>query len=230
MRSLLLACVAVLAIAGEASAQSEPQIELLDPPPGRRAPRDLPLEGSLPVTTNLFVAPSGEPFRSAPGAPYPVTAWFARADADHDGRLTLPEFIDDSLVFFKQLDANNDGVVDGFEGAAYEKTIVPELGAQRADLGMRPPPRRTGGFLGFGAKPVRSVPPEGAALYGLLNEPQPVNGADSDLDRRVSRAEATAAATRRFRRLDTDGDGALRLDALPTTPAQMQVMEREARR
>ena len=33
----------------------------------------------------LFVSPSGEPFRSRPGEPYPVAVWFAQADADHDG-------------------------------------------------------------------------------------------------------------------------------------------------
>jgi hypothetical protein len=61
---------------------------------------------------------------------------------------------------------------------------------------------------------------QGAAQYGLLNEPHPVRGADADLDSRVSRAEAEAAATRRFKLLDRLGAGRLSLADLPDTPAQ----------
>ncbi|MBN9319833.1 MAG: hypothetical protein BGN86_00725 [Caulobacterales bacterium 68-7] len=229
MRVLLFACLAA-ALAGEASAQG---IELLDPPPPRRAPREDRRPPPSAPRENLFIAPSGEPFRSPPGAAYPVSVWFARADADHDGRLTLKEFVDDSLTFFKQLDVNNDGVIDGFEAGAYERTIVPELSAQRADRGFRAPARRerTGGFLGFGSRPAPIRTAEGAALYGLINEPQPVSSSDGDLDRRITLAEATTAATRRFRRLDTDNDGVLRLDTLPKTPAQTALEAgREARR
>jgi len=218
MRLMLLACAASLLFASQVAAQ---QIELLDTPPDRRAPRGLP--GERAPTEQLFIAPSGEPFRAGLGAPYPVAAWFARADADHDGRLTLREFTDDSLLFFKQLDVNNDGVVDGFEGQAYEKEIAPELAAQRDDFGMRAPTRSGGGLFRRGKI---QIDPEGAALYGLLNEPQPVAGSDGDLDRRISLAEATSAAARRFRRLDTDNDGVLRLETLPTTQAQQRALER----
>lgn len=221
MRSILFACAAALAFTGEAFAQ----IELLPTPPDRGPTRG-ERGAAFGPSEHLFIAPSGEPFRAELQAPYPVGVWFARADADHDGRLTLAEFTADSLTFFDAMDVNHDGVVDGFEGQAYERTIVPELGAQRADLGIRPPPRRSGGLFGGGR--VRQGDAEGAALYGLLNEPQPVAGADSDLDRKISRAEATAAAQRRFRRLDTDNDGALRLDSLPTTQAQIRAADRAA--
>src|SRR5690349_14399725 len=36
----------------------------------------------------LFLSPMGEPFRGGEGA----EAWFARADADHDGVVTAAEF------------------------------------------------------------------------------------------------------------------------------------------
>ena len=36
----------------------------------------------------LFISPAGEPFRGGGG----LEAWFARADADHDGTLILAEF------------------------------------------------------------------------------------------------------------------------------------------
>jgi hypothetical protein len=221
MRSILFACAAALVFTGDALAQ----IELLPTPPDRQ-PSGRGRGGEpFGPTEHLFIAPSGEPFRAPPEAPYPVGVWFARADADHDGRLTLAEFTADALTFFDVMDVNHDGVVDGFEGQAYERTLVPELGAQRADLGLRPAPRR-GGLFGGGR--VRQVNAEGAALYGLLNEPQPVAGADSDLDRKISRAEASAAAQRRFRRLDADNDGVLTLGALPTTQAQMIAAERAA--
>jgi hypothetical protein len=60
----------------------------------------------------------------------------------------------------------------------------------------------------------------GAGLYGLLNEIQPVMGQDSDFNRRISKAEATAAAKDRFALLDKDKDGKLVLETLPVTPLQ----------
>lgn len=219
MRSILFACAAAFIITGDALAQ----IELLPTPPDRR-PAGRERGRDFGPTENLFIAPSGEPFRAAQHEAYPVGTWFARADADHDGRLTLKEFTADSLTFFDSMDVNHDGVVDGFEGQAYERTIAPELAAQRGDLGLRAGPRRSRGLFGAGRTPPGEA--EGAALYGLLNEPQPVAGADGDLDRKISRAEAISAAQRRFRRLDADGDGALTLDTLPTTQAQIRAADR----
>ena len=63
---------------------------------------------------------------------------------------------------------------------------------------------------------------QGAALYGLIAEPQPVMGADADFNRRITRDEATRAAVTRFKLLDTDKDGVLRLETLPKTPAQQR--------
>lgn len=95
----------------------------------------------------LFVSPAGEPFRSEPGEPYPVAAWFAQADADHDGKLTRDEFVADAARFFLRLDANRDGVVDGFEIKAYETEMVPEITEDRGP-GAGP---GGGGQQGFGA-------------------------------------------------------------------------------
>jgi EF hand domain-containing protein len=60
----------------------------------------------------------------------------------------------------------------------------------------------------------------GAAAYSLLAEPEPVRGADTNLDGRISKAEFLAAADRRFARLDKRGDGKLTLDELPLTAVQ----------
>ena len=35
--------------------------------------------------TQLFISPCGEPYRGRPGEPYPVVLWFKQADANHDG-------------------------------------------------------------------------------------------------------------------------------------------------
>ena len=75
----------------------------------------------------LFIAPSGEPFRAARGEPYPVDVWFARADADHDGKLTRSEFRRDFMTYFAVLDVNHDGIVDAKEITRYEEDLVPEV-------------------------------------------------------------------------------------------------------
>src|SRR5881628_2346458 len=84
-----------------------------DPPKPQRHPR-------------LFISPSGEPFRGEAG----LAAWFAGADANHDGAIDQAEFTADAMRFFKTLDANGDGKLDGFELQAYERDIVPELAQQ----------------------------------------------------------------------------------------------------
>lgn len=61
---------------------------------------------------------------------------------------------------------------------------------------------------------------EGAARFSLLNIPQPIRGADLNLDWKVTTDEWTRAANQRFAVLDTDGDGKLTLDTLPPLPGR----------
>jgi len=181
----------------------------------------------------LFISPAGEPFRAEAGAPYPVAAWFAGADADHDGALTRDEFVADALRFFAVIDGDHDGVVDGFEVSNYETQIAPEiLQGFRAARGWAggqgprdgpPGGGRSGGKRGGG--PMGGML-QGAAPYSLLAEPQPVMGADADFNRRITRDEAARAAKARFALLDTDGDGRLRLAGLPHPPAQQRFEDR----
>jgi Ca2+-binding EF-hand superfamily protein len=138
----------------------------------------------------VFISPSGEPFRPTPSGPPPFEAWFSKVDARHDGRIDRADFRADAVAFFHRLDANGDGVIDGFEISAYEKTIAPELNEQ-TDAG--------------GA---------GRAYFALLNEPEPVSGADLALDLRITMAEWLAATDRRFDLLDPRKTGFLDHDAL----------------
>lgn len=79
------------------------------------------------VEEQVFIAPSGEPFRAPFGQPYPVAVWFAGADTNHDGKLTSTEFLIDFMRFFDSLDVNRDGQLDASEVARYETDIAPEV-------------------------------------------------------------------------------------------------------
>jgi hypothetical protein len=76
---------------------------------------------------NVFISPSGKPFRAPPGAPYPVVDWFHQADRNGDSRLDRSEFLADAEAFFKVLDVNGDGVLDPYEVSIYEHRIAPEI-------------------------------------------------------------------------------------------------------
>jgi len=229
MNSRLIAMtVGLAALAASAAAQPGP------PQPTEAAPPLETEETFAPPEEQVFISPAGEPFRAPAGAPYPVVAWFGRADADRDGALSLAEFVADASGFMDRLDTDRDGRVDGFENADYETGIAPEI---RGLLRRPPPPRQAAPYwrpftrsdLMWGRPPMLSPQPgrppvgmnrQGAGQYGLLNEPHPVRGSDGDLDGRITRAEAEAAARRRFGLLDGDGDGRLVLAELPMTPAQ----------
>jgi len=106
------------------------------------------------MAPGLFVSPFGEPFRSEPGEPWPVAAWFAGADADHDGKLTRAEFMADGVRWFDQLDVNKDGVIGQAEIAAYE-AMAGQLGGGMGGPGggMGRPGGPAGGGGGWGGGP-----------------------------------------------------------------------------
>lgn len=154
----------------------------------------------------LFVSPAGEAFRGEDG----LAAWFAGADADHDGALTLTEFREDFMRFFKVLDADGDGQIDGPENTVYETKLVPEITRMGFDRGPGP----GGGERKMFRKVDKREPRTGAARFSLLNIPQPVRGADADLNQRVSAEEWARAARQRLELLDADKDDKLTLEGL----------------
>jgi hypothetical protein len=195
---------------------------------------------------NVFISLSGEPFRAAAGTPYPVATWFAQADTDHDGRLSKAEVQADAARFFNRLDENHDGVIDGLEVQDYEQTTAPEIlprieglhSGEGMDASLtfgdpnnsdnRPQGRRSGGLNGRQPAPAKGVGVQGAAVYSLVNTPEPVAAADSHFDGRITRQEFIAAVTARFERLDTKGEGYLTLANLPKTPIQTEILKRQA--
>lgn len=192
---------------------------LAQPPPPPEADAQEP-----PRRQQVFISPAGEPFRAPRGEPYPVVAWFARVDADRDGAISRQEFTADALAFHARLDTDKDGQVDGFEIADYETAIAPEIlspldrgdegpGAVVVDIRRRP-------LFGGADREVYGRSRNGAGLYGLINEVQPVMAQDADFDRRIDTREVAATARDRFAILDRDRDGKLILATLPKTPFQ----------
>src|SRR3954466_14127362 len=79
--------------------------------------------GRAHVRGGLFLSPMGEPFRSEDPAADNVGAWFARADSDRDGALSLAEMEADAGRFFTALDTNRDGELGPEEVSAYEMEV-----------------------------------------------------------------------------------------------------------
>jgi hypothetical protein len=199
---------------------------------------------------NVFISPAGKPYRARPAEPYPVVQWFTEADANHDGKLTREEMRADAAAFFRTLDTNHDGVIDGFEVQAYEQNVAPEILPRienlRAGEGFDPnldlaDQRNTerqgssgGGRGGFQMRQPREVKGEtgtqGAAVYSLINQPEPVAAADADFDGKITLAEFEAAADRHFEILDTKQQGYLTLAGLPKTPIQEEIEKAAKRR
>jgi hypothetical protein len=191
----------------------------------------------------LFISPCGKPYRSQPGEPYPVVAWFKAVDANHDGKIDKDEFAAEAKDFFSTLDRNGDGVITDQEISYYEHQMVPEITAGivpsalhdgQAHLiqvqmggmggggggGGGGPPADSASSGSTSKTPERDLPRQGAATFGLLNDAEPVRSADRQLNGRITLDDFVKRADHNFDRLDYDKRGYLTLDDLPRTPAQ----------
>ncbi|HTM80751.1 hypothetical protein [Asticcacaulis sp.] len=176
------------------------------------------------MSLNTFFSPSGQPFRAAAGQPYPVAKWVEQADTDKDGKISHDEFITDATAFFNKLDANHDGYIVSSENSAYENQVAPEI--QNIDPRIRQPKNYTasadsggGDTDPTGGRYQKQI--VGASQYGVIDEPQPIRAADSNLDFRVKIDEWINASNQRFTILDRNEDGFITMDELPKTPAQI---------
>ena len=190
-----------------------------------------------------FVSPMGEPFRSRSPDDDPFARWFRQADANGDGMITAVEMHADAANFFQKLDSNGDGEIDSEEIVFYEQEIAPEVqvnsnwkrsrqenAAQRSvSDGQSSRPQRRRSANNIDGYQLHGL--QGGARYGLLNLPQPVMGADSDFNRKVTLAEFSRAASYRFQLLDTKNTGWLALADLETlVPARPKSGKRIKRR
>ena len=176
----------------------------------------------------IFIAPSGEPFRVSGSAPYPVAQWFAGADRNGDGKLDTDEFVADFLRFFDQLDVDHDGAIDGVERTRYENEVAPEtLGGSSEQRNSFADESADRDIAGEGAsgdtdapKPRYGANPTGAGRFDLFGMPEPVAAMDTEMRGRITRRAAQQAADDRFALLDQAHRGYLTLDTLPPTYAQ----------
>lgn len=182
-----------------------------------------------------FISPMGEPFRALSTGEAPIARWFAQADKNRDGVLTVDEMQLDADRFFARLDDNQDGQIDREEVVNYESGIAPEIQVNsnwrqpRGQPSEAPEAKRDRGSDEVKRKrkdddhdgyQIGGL--QGAARYGLLNIPQPVAAADADFNRAVSQTEFRQAAAYRFKLLDSHGQGRITLAELearlPTRP------------
>lgn len=179
--------------------------------------------GCGPPFARTYIAPMGEPLRTD-GFTDPMKAWFDRADANHDGKVSLAELQADSDRFFTLLDKDRSGEIDPQELSDYENVLAPEIKLYQPGQDRKP---RTGGQRRAAKAAARSradyQAPYGAGEWASLNIPEPIAAADYDLNRGISRAELAQAAANRWPLLDPERRGFLTYDSLPKSPAQMDI-------
>ncbi|MEO7564031.1 MAG: EF-hand domain-containing protein [Sphingomicrobium sp.] len=188
-----------------------------------------PSERAIVVTGHAwapFISPMGEPFRAHSVTDNTLANWFAQADSNRDGALTMLEMRADAERFFVTLDTGGDGAVDPDELIHYEWEIAPDvqiMSKTRRPAGAAPPPPEdSGGRKDRERDDNQDFAGQGAARYSLLNMPQPVAAADINFDRSITAAEFRAAAGDRFLLLDRGHTGRLTLPELELQLAAAQ--------
>lgn len=171
-------------------------------------------------------SPNGEPLV---GAGWPahcgdaLDAWFDRADANHDGRLTLAEFEADAVRQFGVMDLRHDGKITAAELSTYRQSVMggryasistPEAGARpRGTIGDSEG-REGAGFPGEGRRrhDEGAMPRPDSSGTMPADQPDPVMSADTDLDGSVTLEEFRALVRQNFADLDRDHAGSIAKD------------------
>lgn len=221
---LLMACTALPALA-----QGPAMPPRSGPPPSGEEPAGPP--SGRTVGQSVFFSPSGEVFKAPLKDPYPVALWFAGADTDKDGALSPEEFQADAMRFFAIVDRDGKGVITSQDNTFYETELAPEITGFSPMVAQPKNPRRAedeGDKNAAANRYVKSV--QGAAQFGLINEPQPIRAADANFDYRITAEEWTRATSQRFRLLDANKDDKLTPDELPKTPLQRGLEQRAVER
>jgi hypothetical protein len=170
----------------------------------------------------------GQPFRAS-GDQTGMQKWFAEADTDHDGKISVAEFVADADAFLPRVDRNGDGVITSVESDALWREQAPEVISNDvsydAPLDSNTPvgagehhtshPSSGGASWGGvvsaeGGRthgPGGGPRPIGAQAFGLLGDPEPIMSCDTNFDRRIEKTEFEQCAARRFVLLDANHDG-----------------------
>ncbi|MES1198925.1 MAG: EF-hand domain-containing protein [Pseudomonadota bacterium] len=177
-------------------------------------------QAAQPVTVErgaLFITPMGEAFRSLDHDVAPIQVWVNTIDVDKDGKLSQQEYLADALLFFERLDTNHDVSLTSAEGTAYWQTRAPEILTGWSENPGFEGVRHSNANAGNDAQDAarrreRAQAAEnrrlrGAALYGLLNNSEPIMTCDTNFDRRISRDEYMQCAALRFTLIDKNHDG-----------------------
>ncbi|MBX3429459.1 MAG: hypothetical protein KF779_07765 [Hyphomonadaceae bacterium] len=226
-KSFAMAAMVAVTLAMSAAHGQTPPAE---PPPGGPPPDDSRGERGA-----LFVNPMGQAFRASPESRRaPILLWLAHADADHDGRISRDEFVNEAMAFFaNDLDANHDHTVIPIESTEFRRLHAPETlnldtapvtvtptrqhrESNNGIVGARPEVRSmssVNGLSQLGPPQSRNGPPpqrrgrlrQDEVMLGA--EVEPVMSCDRDFSRRIDAAEFQACAERRFVALDVNRDG-----------------------
>jgi len=165
---------------------------------------------------NLFISPSGQPFRSKAGEPYPVVAWFNKTDTNHDGKIDREEFRAEAKAFFDMMNLRKNGVIDDEIIDAYEKRVVPEI----INANIQQPGVVSTDTPSYSSPTDYKTKRQGAAQFGLLNNAEPLRSADHSFRGLIQLKDMLAQADQNFDELDYDHKGYLTLEDLPRPPAE----------
>ena len=165
------------------------------------------------ASAGKLYSPNGERLNGGPlGRPTcaaALTAWFERADANHDGVIDRDEFLADARRQFAVMDLDKDGIVTPSElaqyRAPYETDAAPAAGAPgpapASDQSSERQRRRDGDHPGGSNLAVT----EGSGD----ERPDPVMAADVGFRNQVSLQDFIAYAGRQFAALDAAHQGRL---------------------
>ena len=157
--------------------------------------------------TRILYSPTGDPLNGGPlghpACPEAVKHWFDRVDANHDGTITLDEFINDSKIQFQRMDIDKNGYLVSEE---LERFRMP----YRNESAEEKPPASSDGQEGQQLSGRHHGSGNGSEnSSGGSNVIDPVMSADANLDYKVTPDEFIAYSRKVFTNLDADHKGKL---------------------
>ena len=162
----------------------------------------------------IIYSPTGDPLNGGPlGRPVCAEAmkcWFTRVDVNHDGAITLDEFLNDARAQFQRMDIDKNGYLVSEEVERFRMAYRVFSGGERsaASAEEKEGERASGErhSRGRGDESAGNSPGEAGGGSSVID---PVMSADTDLDYKVTPEEFTAYSQRTFRSLDADHNGTL---------------------